>query len=150
MPAKLCWSSQCLSLWFTVEFISLNFYKNTHNFFLWHTYKPHSDIYTNTHTHTHTHTIIAALFIQLALLYAEAENRNKASICFIDQTWKKWHHLLKNNNFEALPTEWKPINKNCIILQLNGTVIKNSSFNGFQWGHFCTNGAEWFMFLYLV
>ncbi len=30
----------------------------------------------------------------------------------------------KKNNFEALPTEWKPINKNCIILQLNGTAIK--------------------------
>ncbi len=26
-------------------------------------------------------------------------------------------------DFEALPTEWKPINKNCIILQLNGTAI---------------------------
>ncbi len=56
----------------------------------------------------------------------------------------------KKNNFEALPTEWKPINKNCSILQLNGTAIKNSGFNGFQWGHFCPNGAEWFTFLYLV
>ncbi len=48
------------------------------------------------------------------------------------------NHLVKNSkklNFEALPTEWKPINKNCIILQLNGTAIKNSKivlmgFNG--------------------
>ncbi len=30
----------------------------------------------------------------------------------------------KKLNFKALPTEWKPINKNCIILQLNGTAIK--------------------------
>jgi len=29
-----------------------------------------------------------------------------------------------------LPTEWKHINKNCIILQLNGNAIKKSSFNG--------------------
>ncbi len=36
----------------------------------------------------------------------------------------------KTFNFEALPTEWKPISKNCIILQLNGTAIKNSRFNG--------------------
>ncbi len=33
----------------------------------------------------------------------------------------------KTFNFEALPTEWKPINKNFIILQLNGTAIKNSN-----------------------
>ncbi len=46
-------------------------------------------IHTYTHIPTtlwrpyqHTHTIIAAVFIKLA------ENRNKASICFIDQTWK--------------------------------------------------------------
>ncbi len=38
----------------------------------------------------------------------------------------------KTITFEALPTEWKPINKNCIILQLNGTAMKNSSCNGFQ------------------
>ncbi len=55
----------------------------------------------------------------------------------------------KKINFEALPTEWKPINKNCIILQLNGSAIKNS-FNGFKWGHFCPKGAECFTFLYLV
>ncbi len=36
----------------------------------------------------------------------------------------------KKLHFEALPTEWKPIIKNCIILQLNGTAIKNSGFNG--------------------
>ncbi len=42
----------------------------------------------------------------------------------------------KNFNFKSLPTEWKAINKNGIILQLNGTVIKNSSFNVFQWGRF--------------
>ncbi len=35
----------------------------------------------------------------------------------------------KTITFEALPTEWKPINKNCIILQLNGTAMKNSGFN---------------------
>ncbi len=63
------------------------------------------------------------------------KTKNKASICFIDQTWKNgtiWKKNSKKKNFKALPTEWKPINKNCIILQLNGTAIKNSSFNGFQ------------------
>ncbi len=48
----------------------------------------------------------------------------------------------KRLHFEALSTEFKPINTNCIILQLNGTVIKNSRFNGFQWGHFCPKGTE--------
>ncbi len=37
---------------------------------------------------------------------------------------------VKNEILKALPTEWKPINKNCIIWQLNGTAIKNSRFNG--------------------
>ncbi len=41
------------------------------------------------------------------------------------------------------------INKICIILQLNGTVIKNWHFNGFQWGHFCPKGPERNFFLYL-
>ncbi len=36
----------------------------------------------------------------------------------------------KKLHFEALPTEWKPINKNYIILHLNGPAIKNSNFNG--------------------
>ncbi len=88
-------------------------------------------------SHQHTHTIIAALFIQLALWYSETENRNKAFICFLGQTGKKGTSGKKNRNvfnFEALPTEWKPINKYCIILQLNGTVIKIA---GFQRGHFC-------------
>ncbi len=52
----------------------------------------------------------------------------------------------KKNVFEALPTELKPINKNYIILHLNCTlnfkVIKNSSFDSFQWGHFCPKGAR--------
>ncbi len=38
----------------------------------------------------------------------------------------------KKFNFEALPTEWKPINKNCIILQLNGTAIKIAVLMGFN------------------
>jgi len=29
-------------------------------------------------------------------------------------------------------------------------VIKNGSFNGFQWGHFCPKGAEREYFLYLM
>ncbi len=37
---------------------------------------------------------------------------------------------VKNYILKALPTEWKPINKHCIIWQLNGTAIKNSRFNG--------------------
>ncbi len=44
----------------------------------------------------------------------------------------------------------RPINKNCIILQLNSTVIKNSSFNGFQWGRFCPKGPERNYFVYQI
>ncbi len=51
----------------------------------------------------------------------------------------------KKNNFKSLPTEWKPINRNGIILQLNGTAIKNC--NGFQWGHFCPKGPEELFFV---
>ncbi len=36
----------------------------------------------------------------------------------------------KNKYSEALPTEWKCINTKCIILKLNDSLIKNSSFNG--------------------
>ncbi len=85
MPAKRSWITQWLDLWFAVEFLSLKYYKDTHT----QNYVYDTHIQTTLwHSYQHTYTIVAALLIQLAL-YAEAENRNIVSICFIDQTWKK-------------------------------------------------------------
>ncbi len=70
------------------------------------------------------------------------------------------HHLVNNSKIKIIiiimtiilkPCQQNEnINKMCIILQLNGTVIKNCyCFNGFQWGHFCPKGPERNYFLYL-
>ncbi len=91
-------------------------------FFLWHTYI-HTTLW---HPYQHTHTIIAALFINWLYNMQKQENRNKASICFIGQTWKNGTIWLKKWHCAPIGTFY-----------INGTVIKNSSFNGFQWGHFC-------------
>ncbi len=51
----------------------------------------------------------------------------------------------KSKNVEALPIEWKSINK-CVNLCLNVTGIKYYSLNVFQWGHFCPLGPKLIIF----
>ncbi len=77
------------------SFISQILQKHTHTIFFY-------DTHTN-HTLTSIPTPIPTPLIHLA------------------PSGKK---IVKNNNFEALPTEWNTINKNCIILQLNALIIE--------------------------
>jgi len=70
---------------------------HTHNFFLLHTYKPHSDIHTNTGTH------VSCIIYPIGSI---TENKNKVSIYFIGKTRgnakKSGKKIVRFFNFEAL------------------------------------------------